>query len=235
MKLNGEVIRIGDVPPAELEAMFRLMEAHYENVEWDVFRRDFASKDFCVALRDQAGILRGFSTQKLLAVEAEGKPVRGVFSGDTIIHRDYWGSPALFTAFARHFFRYAEEVGGLYWFLICKGYKTYRILPTFWTEFYPRRDRETPLWERAVIDAYASRLYPGEYNPAAGVVEYRGVKDRLKPGVADVSRRELKNPDIAWFVKANPGWGRGNDLCCLARLDRGLLKPRAAALLFGGA
>lgn len=235
MKLNGEVIPVRDVAGADLEAMFLLMEAHYENMERGVFLRDFASKHFCVVLRDEAGILRGFSTQQLLTVDVGGKPVQGVFSGDTVIHRDYWGSPALFTVFARYFFRYAEQVGGLYWFLICKGYKTYRILPTFWAEFYPRRDRETPAWERVVIDAYASRLYPGDYNPAAGVVEYRMEKDRLKPGVADICRRELKNRDTAWFVDANPGWIRGNDLCCLARLDRNLLKPRAAALLFGGA
>lgn len=234
MKLNGKVMKAGEVSAADLETMFLLMEAHYENMERDTFLQDFASKDFCVVLRDEAGILRGFSTQRLLTVTVEGKPVRGVFSGDTIIHRDYWGSPALFTAFARYFFRYAEQVGGLYWFLICKGYKTYRILPTFWTTFYPRRDERTPAWERAIIDAYAARLYPRDYNHATGVVEYRAVKDRLKPGVADVRERELKNRDIAWFVNANPGWRDGNDLCCLARLDRSLLKPRAAGLLFGG-
>lgn len=234
MNLKAQVLKIEDVSATDRETMFLLMEAHYENMKRDTFLHDFASKDFCVTLRDEAGILRGFSTQKLLTVTMEGAPVRGVFSGDTIIHRDYWGSPALFTAFARHFFRYAEEVGGLYWFLICKGYKTYRILPTFWAEFYPRWDRETPAWERAVIDAYASRLYPQDYNPATGVVEYRAVKDRLKPGVADVRERQIKNRDTAWFVEANPGWRDGNDLCCLARLDRSLLKSRAGGLLFGG-
>ena len=40
-----------------------------------------------------------------------------------------------------------------YWFLISKGYKTYRFLPLFFREFYPRHDAPTPAWAKEILDA----------------------------------------------------------------------------------
>lgn len=233
MKLQGQVLRAEEVSETERLAMFRLMDEFYDGVSYDRFRRDFADKDFCLVLRSEDGVLRGFTTQKLLDVPVQGETVHGIFSGDTVIHRDYWGSTELFSVFARFYFDYALRFPSFYWFLICKGYKTYRILPAFWTEFYPRRGHPTPPREQAVIDAYASLLYPGDYNPRSGVIEYRAAKDRLKDGVAAVGDKERRHPDIAFFLDRNPGHAEGHDLACLARIDRRLLHPRLLKLLFG--
>ena len=43
----------------------------------------------------------------------------------------------------------------------------------------------------------------------------------------------MKNKDIAYFCERNPGYIKGNDLACIARIDRAALKKRAAELLFG--
>ncbi|MBR6670051.1 MAG: hypothetical protein IKL31_04805, partial [Ruminococcus sp.] len=83
-----------------------------------------------------------------------------------------------------------------------------------------------------IIDAYASKLYPDEYESKSGVIVYKGIKDKLKNGVADVGEREMKNKDIAFFCNVNPDYTKGNDLACLAKIDRSLLKRRAAELLF---
>lgn len=138
----------------------------------------------------------------------------------------------LFKTWADFWFDFAKQYDEFYWFLICKGYKTYRMLPLFFTEFYPNYRVRTPVYEQSIIDAYASKLYGGEYNRESGVIEYRTVKDKLKQGVADVGSREMKNRDIAFFCQANPGYIQGNDLACLAKIDRALLKKRAAGILF---
>jgi hypothetical protein len=176
--------------------------------------------------------LVGFTTQKLLDVNVNGKIVPGMFSGDTIIHKDYWGSTELFRVWAKYWFEYAERFGEFYWFLICKGYKTYRIMPLFWTEFYPNYKTETPAYEQSIIDAYAQMLYPDEYNKDTGVIEYKTVKDKLKKGVADIDEHLLKNKDIAYFCKRNPEHYKGNDLACLAKIDKAVIKKRILGMMF---
>lgn len=230
--LRGEIRPAKDCGDAELCAMYRLMEEFYDGTDEAVFRRDFAGKDFCLSLYAEDGSLAGFTTQKILAVDVDGRRVEGVFSGDTIIHRKYWGDQTLFKVWADFWFRYAGAKKEFYWFLICKGYKTYRMLPVFFKHFYPDCRRETPSFEKSIMDAYGSFLYPGEYNPFTGVIEYRADKDRLRQGVADIGERELKNRDIAFFAEKNPGYLRGNDLACLARIDRENLRPHAAKFLF---
>lgn len=229
--MNGQMIRIDELTEQDISAMYTLMDEFYENMDPDVFRRDLFDKELCLLLQSDNRIV-GFTTQKLMTVTVDGRDIKGVFSGDTIIHRDFWGDTELFKVFAKHWFKYAEENGELWWFLICKGYKTYRLLPLFWKEFYPCRSCETPDFERKIINAYAGALYPDEYNPKTGVVEYRNVKDKLRKGVADVDDKRLKNRDIAFFCQANPGWINGNDIACLAKFDRSLLRSRMPELLF---
>ncbi len=230
--LKGFVKPIGEYTETEISAMYSLMHQFYDHTDEAVFRRDFFDKDYCLALYHDTDGLVGFTTQKVMELEVDGRTVHGMFSGDTIIHKAYWGDIELFRVWAQFWFPFAEQYEEFYWFLICKGYKTYRIMPLFWTEFYPNYRCETPEYEQRIIDAYASLLYPEEYDPETGVIVYRSEKDRLKTGVADIGAHELKNRDTAFFCKANPDHIRGNDLACLARIDRSLLKRRVPELLF---
>ena len=230
--LQGEVKPIAAYEEDEICAMYRLMAEFYDDMSEDAFRRDFRQKDYCLLLRHETDGVVGFTTQKVMTFPLGGREITGIFSGDTIIHKRHWGDMQLFRTWARFWFAYAARYDEFYWFLICKGYKTYCMLPLFFTEFYPDRRRPTPPYERRIIDTYAAALYGDEYNPATGVIEYRRVKDKLKKGVADIGSRELKNKDIAFFTRANPGYADGNDLACLARLDRSALKKRAEKILF---
>lgn len=218
------------VSPAQLtdcqtNRMYELMAAHYDGVRKDAFLKDLAEKS-CVILLEEEEEMIGFSTQKL--IEYEG--VRAVFSGDTIIHRDHWGTQRLSRAFARHFFDHPD--GPLYWFLISKGYKTYKYLPTFFKEFYPRHDQPTPPGMQTLLDGYGQLLYPGEYNPSTGVIEYKGEKDRLKEELQDLSER-AGDPNYQFFARMNPGHRQGHDLACITLLSRDNLRRGAERILFG--
>lgn len=202
--------------------MYGLMTQFYDDVKEEVFYRDFQDKDYCLALYEEAGRLVGFTTQKLMELNVEGRRIHGMFSGDTIIHKDYWGDTELFRVWARFWFPFAEQYDEFY----------YRILPLFFTEFYPNYRMNTPEWEQKIMDAYAMALYPEAYNPDSGVMEYPLIKDKLKEGVADIGERELKNKDTAYFVTANPDYKKGNDLVCLARIDKSLLKQGVGRYLF---
>jgi hypothetical protein len=102
MRLEARVVPRGELTPAQKDAMFALMQRHYDNVRRDLFEADLAEKDWVIQVSDPAtGELCGFSTQMLMQAECQGRPVTALFSGDTIIAREHWGDPALSHAWGR--------------------------------------------------------------------------------------------------------------------------------------
>jgi hypothetical protein len=222
MRLHGRLVPRSQVTAAQREVMFALMDRLYADVRRDRFRADLDEKDWVIQVFDAAGRLCGFSTQMLLHAECDGAPVVALFSGDTVVAREHWGDPALAHVWGRLALRLIDERPGaeLYWFLISKGYKTYRFLPIFFHDFHPRPGRPLPPRVRAVRDVLALGKYPGAYDAAGGVVRARPGHDRLRRGVADVTPARLRDPFVRFFVESNPGHVAGDELCCLAPLTR---------------
>lgn len=229
--LNGRMIKTNELTKQQIQDMFRLMDLFYSHMEYSLFVKDLSDKDYCILLEKQGGELAGFSTQKLLSFPVSGHTVHGVFSGDTIIHKDDWGSPELFLVFARFFFNYAGRYDHFYWFLISKGYKTYKLLPAFFREFYPNFRMETPVPIKNLMDAFGELLYPEEYDKTLGVVSYGKVKDTLRPGVADITANRRRDRDILFFTERNPSYLLGDDLVCIADLKRENLRKGVAERL----
>ena len=106
----------------------------------------------------------------------------------------------------------------LYWFLTSKGYKTYRFLPLFFREFYPRSAVTTPTHLSAVIDALAMRLGESRYDRRTNVLRAGPAACHLRPGVADITADRLRDEHVRFFASANPGHARGDELCCITPL-----------------
>jgi hypothetical protein len=230
MRLQSRLVRRAEIPPAQRDAMFGLMDRHYENVRRDAFEDDLDEKDWVIQVHDPAtGALCGFSTQMLLHTPCAGRPVTALFSGDTVIAREHWGDSALARAWGRLALRLMDDYPDreLYWFLLSKGYKTFRFLPVFFHDFAPHPDRPTPTDRRRVIDALARRKYPDDYDSTTCVVRTREGRDRLRPGLADVTPERLRDPFVRFFVQRNPGHAQGDELCCLAPLTRENFTPAA--------
>jgi hypothetical protein len=157
---------------------------------------------------------------------AGGERLTGIFSGDTIVDREYWGETVLARVWSQHAFRLAASIrdSRVHWFLICSGYKTYRFLPAFFREFYPTFERPTPRRIRDAMRALASVKYPREFDAGRGVVRPERPAP-LMSGVADVTLQRLADPHVAFFVEANPGHADGDELVCLTELVASNLTP----------
>ena len=226
----GEMTARDSLTESDIVQMYALMAKYYAQTDESVFRQDLAGKEYVLLLREGAALV-GFTTQKRMTIQVGDEEIHGVFSGDTIIDKAHWGETELFRVWAQFWFSYAEQYPEFWWFLICKGYKTYRILPTFWETFYPTFRHSTPPREQAIMDAYAATLYGDAYDRESGVIHYRYRKDKLREGVADIDTHRLKNRDISYFAAKNPGYLIGEDLVCLAKLSRDVMKPRSPKLL----
>jgi hypothetical protein len=233
MGLQGTLVAVSGLCEADKTRMFDLMSRHFEGLQPAAFLRDLDEKEWAIVLIDGAsGRIVGFSTQVLMNTSLQGERIRALFSGDTIIDKQHWGDTELIRVWGRMALDLIDRYGGepLYWFLISMGYKTYRFLPVFFSEFYPRFDRATPRREQQVLDALATERYPAEYDVAHGVVRPCG-KVRLRPGVADVDERRRKDPHVRFFLERNPDHAQGVELACVAPLTRENLKPRAYAIV----
>ena len=239
-RLSGIVRPVGELAPDEHERLYILLTRYFANVTRTQFEQDLAEKDRVILLTDGlTGQIQGFSTLMQLQILVDDQPVVAFFSGDTIVERAYWGESVLSRSWARYVFRQAAQIRqvvpetGVYWFLICSGYKTYRFLPTFFREFYPAYDRPTPPVVKRILDGLAWLKFPSEYDAERGVVRLRQATP-LRPEVAVVTEHLLANPHVAFFVAANPGHVDGDELGCLTEIIPENLTPAGRRMLLGG-
>ena len=235
-RLVGAVVAPDSLSEAQRSRMMELLAAYFQNVDHPQFERDLAEKDWVVVLSDvNTAVIQGFSTLMRIQLDIDGEQVVAFFSGDTIIARDYWGEAELPRIWGRHVFHLADQIhdARAYWFLISSGYKTYRFLTVFFQEFFPTYRSPTPPGVKRVLNAVALAKFPHEYDAAAGVIRFHHASP-LRDGVAEVSPQRLKDPDIAFFVQANPGYAQGEQLACLVELRRDNLTPAGRRMLGEG-
>ncbi len=234
MPLHGSVIPVDALSGSDRDRTYAILAEHFEGVTQPMFLRDLCEKQWAIVLRTRAtGEIVGFSTQTLLSTTVAGRPVRVLFSGDTIVDRQHWGDTELIRVWGEFALRLADQRPDtpLYWFLISMGYKTYRFLPLFFHEFYPRHDVPTPRREQEILDAVASTRYPAGYDPKSGVITPTNGRVCLRSGIADIGPHRLRDPHVRFFVRKNPKHRQGQELACIAPLCRENLKPRALAII----
>jgi hypothetical protein len=158
----------------------------------------------------------------LLDAQIRGRSVQALYSGDTVIDRNHWGDPALAHAWGNFALELADRdrVGELYWFLTSKGFRTYRYLPLFFCTYYPRPETPAPSWEQSVIDAFGQRVGHDSYDPHRQIVVASPGKDSVRREIAEPGMRLNTDQHVRFFVERNPGFRRGDELCCLAPLSR---------------
>jgi hypothetical protein len=215
--VKSRLVRREHLDGATREAMVRLLTGHFDGVTRERFDADLAEKTWVLLLEDDGG-LRGFSTLLLYETSLPGEGVcTVVYSGDTIVDPAAWGSAALPRCWIAAVRRLREEHphGRLWWLLLTSGFRTYRLLPVFWKDFWPRWDAPTPPDVQARIDALARERLGGAYRD--GVIRFPEPQ-RLRGELAEVPPGRMRDPHVACFLEKNPGWMEGDELVCLTEI-----------------
>jgi hypothetical protein len=232
-RIQSRIVSVAEITPTDARAMYEVFARHYDCVSFEQFLLDLSEKDCVLVLRNADFAICGFSTQKVLRACVGGKPVRAVFSGDTIVDRAYWGEQELRRCWCRYVSSiYAEEPAvPLYWFLISKGYRTYLYLPLFFERFYPNCEAPTPAFEQRVLDALATAKFPDHYCAESGLIEFPRSHGQLKPRLAEIPARRLRDPHVQFFLERNPDYAIGQELACLAEISPSSMKLFAGRIL----
>jgi hypothetical protein len=226
-KLKSLTVDVSRLSHAQQNVMFELFARYYENVIAEKFYSDLAQKDKVILLLDSSKIIRGFSTLKFLELEMNKKKIIGIFSGDTVMDSSFWGGTALTMEFFKNVMgvKLKNPWTNVYWFLISKGFKTYLLLANNFAWYYPRFDRSLSNEAKSIIDTFATKLFGNLYDTKTLILKAASLYDRLKDNVAPITDQMQKtNPKIAYFNQMNPSWMQGDELCCIGRVDLGLVK-----------
>lgn len=227
--LVPEVVAVDALGADEQAAMFELYARAYAPARIGVFGADLRNKDHAVLLRDAAGSVQGFSTLRTWVLNMPWGRQRVIFSGDTVIAQEFWGSRTLPLAWIEH--AGAVHAGDpqtpLWWFLIAKGHRTYRLMPGFAREYFPAPERETPPRAEAMLRSLGEACFGHRFDPTTGVVRHAQGDAALKAEFAGDAGKRAKNPLAAFFEARNPGHAQGDELLCLCELSGENLRPGA--------
>ena len=216
----------------EIEEMHRLHSQFFDNSSWESFISDFEGKDWVIVVTDGERIV-GFSTLAVSEYEWEGKELVVLFSGDTIVHPNHWGSNLLIPAFGE-FVLYSHKkfpARRIVWHLISKGYRTYRILPVFFKEYFPCPDKPTPEAAKELLDHISYIRFGDHYDKARGIVSFNGNTDRLCKDLADILELRKNNRHVRFFLDRNPGYRLGDELSCLTDVTIENVHPAALKMV----
>jgi hypothetical protein len=235
--LTAEVAPVADLARGDRWRMYAIYQAHYDATSWERFETDLGDKTFAVLVRNHVGAIQGFTTLTIIGTALGGHRIRAIFSGDTIIDQQYWGSQQLAFTWIRLAGRIkaAEPETPLYWFLIVKGHRTYRYLSAFSERFYPHWANETPPCINAVMDHLALARFGEFYRPDLGIIRFPESRGHLKPDLAAIAPADARRPDVAFFLARNPGYIAGDELLCLTELSAENLQPHARRHFLDGA
>lgn len=220
--MKTSIVEISQINHTQKERMFLLMQEYYLDVDRENFDADLADKQKVILMCDQAGQIQGFSTiLEETFLTPKGKCI-ALFSGDTVLNKQFWGNGALASAFGRYLMQVKTRNirVPVYWFLISKGYKTYLIMANNFPIHYPRPDQDIPLHYQMLMDQFYHSRFGKNYSPKDRLIRFENPKrSPLKGEVAEIGLVELRNPRIRFFQTANPDWKDGVELACVAKVS----------------
>lgn len=226
--LTSRIVSIHDLSPLDIDFMFRLMGAYYDNIKRETFEKDLNTKKGVLLVYDDRVSLCGFTTYDVFNVRYRNEIVNVLYSGDTVIQEEYWGHMETSRMFMSLLQKCRQECEGmLYWFLITKGIRTYRLLPLYFRFYHPSYHADTPSYEKELIAFLSDYKFGRYYKKDEGIIRFAQEGDYLKTEYAHIAENKLMNPHIRFFCDANPGYTSGDYLPCIAQIHRENLTERA--------
>lgn len=204
----------------DVERMYQLFCEHFCDVTFETFSKDLDEKNWVILIENRSGILVGFSTILYYATDYEGDTYGIVYSGDTVVDKSAWSSFSLAKSWIKAVKEICstEPIDRVVWLLISSGFRSYRFLPVFWKEYFPKHDTDTPGQTKKLIDHLATNRFGPQYDPEKGIVKLNSPQ-RLKEELAHIPVGKLTDPDIAFFNEKNPGHIAGDELVCFTYLE----------------
>lgn len=221
-KLTASFKKIKHVSVPQLLEMHKVFIQYYHNADLHTFVTDMGKKTGVILLQDKRNErIVGFSTWTELNIKQNGENSIGIFSGDTVVEKEFWGNKELQKTFVKQLLKtkIKNPKTPVFWLLISKGYKTYLLLTNNFPKHYPSHEKNNIKLE-SIVDEYCEQLYPSAYNKENRLLNFGDDYQYLKGDVAEITDDMTdENPKIRHFAKLNPSWQQGTELPCVGEVS----------------
>ncbi len=206
-----------------LSSMLLLMQENYTDITEAQFLNDLSTKQFVGLLCDEGNEVRGFTTYAVNPNQSGTENYSVLFSGDTIISPEFWGTIELIRGwcFSVAQIMKTEPNKTWYWFLLSKGHRTFMYLPLFFEQYYPQLEGN-PEQQSALFDlmeTLAIKIYPELYQAGTGIIRFPYEGGELKESLAQGTFDKASKKQVNWFIQKNPYFYKGDELICLSKID----------------
>lgn len=218
----GKYVKKDKISDQQILDMYSIYKEYYQNTKLSIFESDFAKKNGAILIfHPKTHKIVGFSTVDIHQFEHVGKKYTVLFSGDTVIQKEFWGTRSLVSTMLKLLIklRFVYARSEFYWLLISKGYKTYLLLANNYYAYYPhvngKHQELSP-----IVDKYCREFFSDYYDEETGLINFGTDYQPLKNDVAPITEQMKKvNPKIGFFEEKNPTWELGTELPCIGRLS----------------
>lgn len=204
----------------QIRRMFQLMEQNYDHMNYEMFLSDLNSKCYVGILYDAHQTIQGFTTFAINPKGTGAVDYSIIFSGDTIISPDHWGTQEMMRGWGTSVGRIIAKDPSKkwYWFLLSKGHRTYMYLPLFFNEYHPSVNGQKDEELLEILNSTAAKLYDPYFHSTSGTIRFTKKIGELKPHLAQTTFEKQNKPHIKFFLERNPGFHNGDELVCITRL-----------------
>lgn len=211
--------KIGELSPQIISEMYALFEKYYVDISFEQFNEDLKEKTHVMFIRNDKNELVGFSTIFRKKIKTAGTGTF-LYSGDTVIRQDYWGSKFLQKAFFWFILKtkLASPFEPVYWMLISKGFKTYMMMKRNFISCWPRWEGSTPTHLKRTQDAFYQIKFGSAYKQDLDLIVFDQSKGAVKGDIAAPSEDSKKDLDVQYFLKKNPNYQEGEELACITEI-----------------
>jgi hypothetical protein len=212
--------KVNELQPSIQQEMYLLFEKYYVDISFTQFQNDLSEKTHVLFIRNNKNELVGFSTIFRKKIKDAG-PGTFLYSGDTVIREDYWGSKFLQKAFFWFILKtkITSPFEPVYWMLISKGFKTYLMMKKNFISCWPRREASTPTYLKRTQDSFYRIKFGDAYRQDLDLIIFDNSKGAVKGNIAAPKEESKKDLDIQYFLNKNPRYQNGEELACIAEIQ----------------
>jgi hypothetical protein len=230
--LSGRLLYRGTLSATQRAELYVLFREQYERTTPESFARDLNGWQWLLVLRDSWRSLQGFLPLALYESQPGERRVSVLLSGDLVLRPDAWQAPELAREFLSNVLALsAGMVQPTYWLLAASGFRSYRFLPSFARDFWPRYDRATPHEAQTLLDHLARERFTAAYDPARGVARFGLGPLPRHAALVELESARRQDPHSAYFAQRNPGHADGDRLVCVTPILPDNFTPPARRLL----
>lgn len=220
MEVLRKLLRVEEVSENLQKEMFSLFEKYYDHVDYSRFKEHLKEKTHVFLFQEKASKkVIGFSTiyRRKIPEIASGT---FLFSGDTVIHQDYWGNKML----QKSFFWFIIEsklrspFHPVYWMLMSKGIKTYMMMRKNFHDSYPNYQRPTPAHFQETLVRFYEKKFPGAFNRDSGLIHFKEKLGAIKATLTPPPEKVLSSEEAKYFHRMNPNFLEGDELACICEI-----------------